>query len=305
MREKALAWFKSVEEKSKNISFPGLDGIPLYDVAVFFIRGLMKGALTTRASAVAFSFYLAIFPAIIFVFTLIPYIPIDNFQENLIALLQDLMPTNAYATFQEILEDIITKPRGGLLSVGFVLALLFSTNGFSSLIDAFNATYHDIETRTWFAQRAISFALVIIIFLLSFSAVILITFGQQLLELMLTKELLHDSFSRIIFWAGKWVVVIALLLFAYSSLFYLGPVRKKGWRFISAGSTLATTISILISVGFSYYINNFGNYNSLYGSIGTVLVILMWLYLNSVALLIGFELNASIRNARTGNQTSV
>ncbi len=309
MRDKLVRQAKEylliIEERSKKLSLPGLDNIPLYDVAVFFFRGLLKGAITTRASAVAFSFYLAIFPAIIFVFTLIPYIPVDNFQENLISLLQDLMPTNAYLTFKDILEDIITQPRGGLLSFGFVLALLFSTNGFSSLIDAFNATYHDVETRSWFAQRLISIYLVIIIFVLSFAAVLLITLGQQALELLLFHDFLQDSFSKFLFWFGKWVVVIALLLFAYSFLYYLGPVRKKGWRFISAGSTLATVFSIIISIGFSFYINNFGNYNTLYGSIGTILVILMWLYLNSVALLIGFELNASIRDARSGNSTSL
>lgn len=287
-----------IVDKAKKITLPGFDGVPLYDVVYFFVRGLMEGSLTTRASGIAFSFYLALFPALIFVFTLIPYIPIDNFQVELMSLLQSVLPNNAYLTFEETLQDIITNQRGSLLSIGFFAAMIFSTNGFNSMIDAFNATKHTIEVRSWFAQRAISFVLVIIIFTLTLTSVSLIVASQWAIDFLVDHGLLKDNFTIILLATGKWIIILALFFFSISFLYYLAPAKKDKFRFISAGSTLATLLTILISVGFSYYINNFGRYNALYGSIGTILVILMWLYLNSITLLIGFELNASIKNAK-------
>ncbi|HEY4797570.1 MAG TPA: YhjD/YihY/BrkB family envelope integrity protein, partial [Bacteroidia bacterium] len=151
-----------IVKNAKRIILPGFEKMPLYDVAGFFWKSITKGSLPMRASAVAFSFFLAIFPSIIFVFTLIPYIPIHHFQDQLLDLLQNFMPKNAYEATRETIEDIVKKQRGGLLSVGFLMALYFSTNGFNALITAFNNTYHDIQTRTGFQQRMISILLVII-----------------------------------------------------------------------------------------------------------------------------------------------
>lgn len=293
-----LTLAERVIAKAKKITFPGFDGVPLYDVVYFFARGLMEGSLTTRASGIAFSFYLALFPALIFVFTLIPYIPIENFQVELMSLLQSVLPNNAYLTFEETLQDIITNQRGSLLSIGFFAALVFSTNGFNSMIDAFNATKHHIESRSWIAQRLISFVLVIIIFTLTLTSVSLIVASQWATNILVEHEILKSNFTIIMLFTGKWIIILALFFFSISFLYYLAPAKKDKFRFISAGSTLATLLTILISLGFSYYINNFGRYNALYGSIGTILVILMWLYLNSITLLIGYELNASIKNAK-------
>ncbi|MEA3444979.1 MAG: YihY/virulence factor BrkB family protein [Bacteroidota bacterium] len=285
-------------EKAKKVTLPGFDGVPLYDVLYFFFRGLMEGSLTTRASAIAFSFYLALFPALIFVFTLIPYIPIENFQVELLSLLESVMPQNAYLTFKETLEDIITHQSGSWLSIGFFAAIIFSTNGFNSMIDAFNATRHTLETRSWLAQRMIAAVLVIIIFTLTLLAVLLIVINRWASDFLVEYEIIQSNFTIYLLITGKWIVTLALFFFSISFLYYLAPAKKHKFRFISAGSTLATLLTILISLGFSFYINNFGRYNALYGSIGTILVILMWLYLNSITLLIGFELNASIKNAR-------
>ncbi|HUW04756.1 MAG TPA: YhjD/YihY/BrkB family envelope integrity protein, partial [Williamwhitmania sp.] len=147
-----LARWKVVTEKAKEFSIPGFGGIPLYDVVVFFFRGIVKGALTTRASAIAFSFFLAIFPSIIFLFTLIPYIPITNFQAQLLELLKGIIPSNAFSAIESTLVEVVTLKSGGLLSFGFIAALFFSTNGVNSLIGAFNATYHAIETRNIYSQ---------------------------------------------------------------------------------------------------------------------------------------------------------
>ena len=163
--EKILSW-KPVAfliRHSKKIIIPGFDGMPLYDVAVFFVKGISKGYITTRASAISFNFFLAIFPSVIFFFTIIPFIPITNFQQSLLDIIRDFIPDEAYATVQTTVEDIVIRPHGGLLSVGFLLSLYFSTNGINSLMIAFNNTYHTIETRSAVKQRIVSIFLVIII----------------------------------------------------------------------------------------------------------------------------------------------
>jgi len=279
---------------SKKIVLPGFQKMPLYDVSIFFFKGMQKGALPMRASAVAFSFFLAIFPSIIFVFTLIPYIPIDNFQEKLLGLLEAFMPHNAYEATKDTIMDIVTNQRGGLLSIGFLSALYFSTNGFNALITAFNNTYHEIETRTPFQQRLVSILLVIIATLLMTIAIGLIIGSEIALNLIFEKE----QASYYLIQIGRWIILFALFYSLISFTYFLGSSRKTRWKFASAGSMFATVLTVVTSVGFAYYVNNFGQYNKLYGSIGTLLVVLLWIYFNSLVMLIGFELNASIHQAK-------
>jgi membrane protein len=280
---------------SKKIILPGFNKLPLHDVAIFFWKGITKGALTMRASAVAFSFFLAIFPSIIFVFTLIPYIPIDNFQEQLLGLLKNLMPHNAYEATRDTIEDIVTNQRGGLLSVGFLSALYFSTNGFNALISAFNLTAHNIDIRKPLHQRLISILLVVISMLMIIIAISLLISSS----IALSKLFKEGEFAYHLIQFGRWIILFALFFCLISFTYFLGPSQKVRWKFVSAGSTLATLLMVITSSGFTFYVNNFGNYNKLYGSIGTLLVILLWLYINSLVLLIGFELNASIHKAKT------
>ena len=279
---------------SKKIILPGFQKMPLHDVAIFFFRGMQKGALPMRASAVSFSFFLAMFPSIIFVFTLIPYIPIENFQEKLLGLLEAFMPHNAYEATKDTIMDIVTNQRGGLLSIGFLSALYFSTNGFNALITAFNTTYHEIEIRTPFQQRLVSILLVIISTLLLTIAIGLIIFSEIALNRIFEKG--HISYYLIL--GGRFVILFGLFYSLISFTYFLGTSRKSRWRFTSAGSMIATILTILTSVGFAYYVNNFGQYNKLYGSIGTLLVVLLWIYFNSLVILLGFELNASIHHAK-------
>lgn len=280
---------------SKRIFLPGFEGMPLYDVAGFFWHGITKGALSMRASAVSFSFFLALFPMVIFMFTLIPYIPIDNFQDELLMLLKSIMPTNAYDAIEDTILDIVTNQRGGLLSVGFISALYFSTNGFDALITAFNSSYHAIETRTGFQIRLVSILLVLIFTMLITTAIILLI-GS---ELLLDKAIRAEDFVYYMIMVGRWIILFCLCYFLVSFIYFLGPSRKSKWKFTSAGSMLATILIILTSWGFTYYVNNFGNYNKIYGSIGTLIVVLLWIYFNSMVLIVGFELNVSIYQAKT------
>jgi membrane protein len=264
---------------------------------VFFWRSIIDGSLTTRASAISFSFFMALFPAIIFLFTLIPYIPIENFQSELFLLIKDMVPTNAFLAIEETLQEILTKPRGDLLSLGFFMALVFSTNGLASMMGAFDASLHTFERRTWVGQYLIALLLLVILSFLLTIAIALITSGQYFINYLAHEGYLKDQFSIYMLTIGKWLVILFLFFMANSFLYYLAPAKKTTWRFISAGSTLATVLCVLTFFGFSYYINHFGQYNKLYGSIGTLLVIMVLMYLISFILLVGFELNASIHEA--------
>ncbi|MEE9463611.1 MAG: YihY/virulence factor BrkB family protein [Bacteroidales bacterium] len=283
--------------QAKQISLPGIESIPIYDVVVFFIRGIQRGALTTRASSIAFHFALASLPLIIYLFTLIPHIPINNFQEGFMSMVESMLPSNVFQLLESTLRDMFIKRRA-LQLLGILIALYFATNAINVLIVAFNNTYHAIETRSWMERRTIAAFLVIIMFVLMVTAISLIIFSRSAINLLEDKEIIQKGLTLYIFRIGKWIVIIALIYSALSFLYWLGPSRKMKWKFYSAGSSLASVLVILTSLIFSFIINNFGQFNKFYGSIGTLMVILLWLYLNSIALLIGFELNASIKGAK-------
>lgn len=286
---------------SKRLILPGFDGMSINYVSRFFIRGIQKGSITSRASSLSFNFFLALFPAIIFFFTLIPYVPIPHFQDQLLELIKNVLPTNAYETTRSTIEDIIKHQRGGLLSFGFIAALYFATNGVHAMIDAFNKTFHTIETRSFIKQRLISLILTVLLSFLVVTAIILMITNEYFIKWVVQHGFLKNKTQILVVLSAKWLIITALLFFTISFIYYFGPSRKKKWRFISAGSTLATILSILTSVAFSYFVNNFGQYNKLYGSVGTLIVVLLWIYFNSLILLIGFELNASIYKAKDEN----
>ena len=272
--------------------------MPVYDVADFFFTGIQRGAIKTRAQSLAFSFFLALFPAIIFLFSLIPYIPVDNFQNQLLDLIKNLLPVNAYEATRVTIEDIIKHQRSGLLSIGFLFALYFTSNGFMALMKGFNSSYHISEKRSPSKRRMASVVLTFILSTLLILAIVLIIFGEFATKYLVDKQILRTKTQIWLLLIGKWTIVLALFLMAISFLYYYAPSSKKRWRFVSAGSTLATALTILTSILFAYYVNNFGQYNKLYGSIGTLVIIMLWIYFNSLILILGFELNASIDTAK-------
>ena len=275
----------------------GFDGLSLYEVSMFFYKGLLEGAITTRASSLAFNFFLAFFPSIIVIFTLIPFVPIEGFQEQLFVLMMDILPPLTFDATKSILDDIVNNEQGGLLSLTFVLALYFSTNGVNAMITGFNATYHLSDKRTWWQLRLLSFALTLVLAIILILTIIFQLFSQGFMSNLVSEGYLQQYSVDIILYA-KWLILVFVLFVSYSILFYYGPADKKGWKFWSAGSITATVLSVISSLGFSYYVTNFAQYNQLYGSIGTLLVILLWMYFNSIILLLGFELNASIVSAK-------
>ncbi len=280
----------------------GKTKIGLYDCIVIFIKKLSNDEIITRANAVAFSFTTAIFPAIIFLFTLVPFI--QNFfpeitNDVIIGFLEDILPTNLYQEAKVTIQDIIVRKRGGLLSFGFVLALILSTNGMVNLMKAFNACYKTKETRGNLRMRVTATGL---IFLLSISVIVAVTLlvvGQQFLNNTEIRDTVADIISIDLIFVFRFLILFAVFQIAISFIYYFAPTVHTRWHFFSVGSVFASLSCILASFGLSFYVNNFGAYNTLYGSIGVLLVLMLWLFILSLILLVGFEMNAAIDTVKT------
>lgn len=274
---------------------PGFSPLPLYTVATFFFKEIGKDSLVNKASSLAYNFMLAIFPAIIFLFTLIPFIPKSiGFQEQLMKLIILVLPADAYGAFSTTLDEIVNKQNSGLLSFGFILSLFFATNGVHSLMMAFNKSSLIIETRSWLKQRLMAVALTLVIAFSVIICIVAMTIGEIALNYIDTELNIKDALTTFAIQLTRWALLGILYFVTISILYRYGPAHAKKWKFFSAGSWLATILAFLTIWGFSFYINNFSSYNKVYGSIGTLIVIMIWLYLNSLILLVGFELNASV-----------
>jgi membrane protein len=290
-----LPFVARIVERSKHTSLIGFEGLPIYTVLDFFFKEIQKEHLNTKSTSLAFSFFLAIFPATIFLFTLIPYIPIQNFQDQLLNILAQVLPATAFEAVQTTLTDIIKNQNGGLLTFGFIAALFFSSNGIMALMRNFNKASLQLDRRPAWRKRQTAILLTFVISIMLIVGVSLIVAGNYIISILEQYELFKGAFIRYSLVVLNWVIILLLFFSIISTLYYFAPAASKKFKFISAGSTLATVLSILSSSGFAFYVNNFDSYNKIYGSIGTLIVIMIWLYLNSMILLIGFELNASIK----------
>jgi membrane protein len=281
----------------RHLKFPGTKGLTIYEVFSLFLKGLSKGSLNIRATSIAFHFLLALGPAVIFLLGLIPYLPIRNFQHGIMEILVDIIPQNSYIALESIVDEIFEKHHG-LQIFGFLVTLFFVQKGLNGIIEAFNGTYHSIVTRPWMERRLVSLGLFIILFILVTSATLLLFFSNLGIKYLYAEGIIKAYATYSLLLLGKWVIVLALTFLAISFLYYLAPARKTKWRFFSPGSIFATLLSILTSILFSYFVNHFAPFNRFYGSIGTLIAIMLWMNFNAIALLAGFELNASIKNAR-------
>lgn len=290
---------------STKIILPGFEKVPLYDVAVFFWRGLQKGSIQTRSRALAFTFFLALFPGLLFLFTLIPYLPIEGFQDQMLLLIEALLPPVTYEVVSDTLTDVVKRQRSGLLSIGFIAALIFTTDGVNTMIQGFNKSYHVSESKSHLKQLLSSLYLTFVLTFLIILAIVLLIISGLALDYLQKQGILNNRAPIILLQVGKWIILILLSFTGISSIYYFGRAKLSGYKFITAGSTLATILVILTSLAFDFFISNFGQYNKLYGSIGTLLIILLWIYFNALQLIIGFELNASIESARLSHKKSV
>ena len=300
--------------KSKVIKLPGFQGIPLFDVINFFAQQVKKVGMKERASAIAFNFVMAIPPAIIFFFTLIPYLPIaKQFSASLDRLIIDIIPGQQKGSpLLNFLEDFIKKPRTGLLSIGFILSLYFSSNAVLGIMRSFDKNYEGFRKRKMIEKRGVALKLTLILFVLVFISVLFLA-SPQIFNLISRHDKNHTL--RMIINNVRWVVIVLLFFYSISYIYRHAPAIHKKWKFINTGSIVATFLMILFTFGFSYWVNHFARYNQLYGSISTILIVMLLIYFNSLVLLIGFELNVSIhslkriadernKNPADGNQNS-
>jgi len=280
------------------LNYPGEENISLLDIGKFFFIGLQKGDIQARARSIAFDFFLAIFPSIIFFFTLIPYIPVEGFQDRILLLLQEVLPHYSYEAAESTIIDILNQEHSGLLSFGFLFALWVSTNGINSMIESFNASYHGIQVRSVLKQRLVSIFLTLMLAIIMIFSIALIVFAEIASNYLANTNLVNSGFNLFLLHAGTWMILLAMALTMISFLYFFGPSKKNKRPFISVGSVAATILVLATTFAFNYFIAKFGQYNKLYGSIGALIVILLWINFNSLMLIIGFELNASIENAQ-------
>ncbi|MEY2829245.1 MAG: hypothetical protein RIQ33_1103 [Bacteroidota bacterium] len=283
-------------QKIRTFTIPGFDGVPLITVLRFFFREIIQENIVTRGSSIAFFFILSVFPGLIFLFTLIPYIPVDHFQTNLLLTIKDLIHNEgAYQMIRTTINEVVAIPHSSLLSMGFILSIYSAMSGVKAMISSFNKSYeHTFKKRNIFQTNFVALKLTLMLSVLLIAALTLIIAQKALFNWLFSALDIKSFSAKNIVAVLHYLIIIALLFFALSSLYYYGPAVKKKFKFISAGSTLATVLFILTSVGFSWFVNHFGQYNKLYGSIGSVIVIMLWMYFNSIVIIIGFELNASI-----------
>lgn len=289
-----------VRSRLSFIVLPGFDGMPLYDVLVFFFRGLFRGVITYRAAAIAFNFFLALIPFILFLFTLIPFVIDVDFQANLFALMSEIVPNEIYKLAESTIVEVISRPSGSLLSVVFLTTLYFATNGVDAVMEGFNQSYFEIEIWPWWKQKIRAFFLMIALALLMIISMIFLAFGKQTISFLVNQEFITGTLSVFALTALQWIVIIGNLLLSISLLYYFGQSKEKEtrYRFISAGSLLATSLFVVGGLSLKLYFENFSRYNLIYGSIGSLIILLVWLYYNSIIILIGFELNNSIRESK-------
>jgi membrane protein len=288
-----------VIHKSKSLVLPGFDRAPLYDVIVFFLKETARESLTERAAAISFNFLLAIPPFFIFLFTLVPFIPLQNVEPTLYDLAESLTPNySSYIIVRDMIHDFLYTQRNTLLSFAFILSFYYSSNGVMGMLRSFDKLLPGFKQRTWWQTRLTALMLTIFLVLLLLVTVALIIMQGAILKMILQKLNIADAVSQFSIGLVRWALIVLLFFSIISVIYRWGPATKKKWKFISAGSTFASISMVVVTLGFSFWVTNFAQYNQIYGSIGTILVLMLVVYFNSFILLIGFELNTSISTLR-------
>jgi len=272
-------------------------GFSFYDILRMYIIGIVKGTLSSRSGSISFSFFMALFPFILFILNLIPFIDlipffsIQNFDQTLFTYIEFFIPSETQVFFNSIFEDIQNKPRGGLLSSIFILSIIFTANGVSAIFSGFEDSYHIELSRNFFKQYLYSIAVSILLAFLFLLAVVIFFY----FEFYILKNLNSLIESEI-----NWIRIGQIIFFGFIThttvciLYYFGTIEVRKLSFLSPGALMTTLLFFTTTYFFGIYIDNFSNYNQLYGSIGALLIFLLYIWINSNILLLGFELNATI-----------
>lgn len=287
-----------LESVLRLVVVPGFGGVPLYDVLVYFIRGFTQVNLIDRAAAVAFNVFVALFPMILFLFTLIPYFPLQNVTASVLEALQEFLPPGTYDSVSSTINEIMSIEHGGLMSLGLLLAFYFSTSAVSSFFRGFNMGDKEFGQVSFIKEQLYSIIVMLMFVALLLLSIVLITVGQKLLPVFFTKIHFYNGFVVFLINLIRWLVVIFALIVAVSLLYYFGNPRSKRFKLFTPGSLLFTGLFIVGTMLFNFYISNISTYNLLYGSIGGLIIFVIWIYFNCILILIGYELNKSIAKAQ-------
>lgn len=284
---------------TKKIKIDSLQGLSLYDILEMYVLGIVKGAFSNRASAIAFSFFMALFPFALFILNLIPYIPIENFQDDFLYFISENVPPNTFEAIQEIVYDILNNSYKGLLSSGFILSIFLMTNGINAILGGFELSEHITITRNFFKQYFIALAISIAFSFILIITVVAIIFFEVLIQKIKTQGLISNDVFLIEL--GRYAFVFLMILITTSILYKYGTKETSKISFISYGAVFTTILFGLSSYIFGIYVEKFARYNELYGSIGTLLVLMFYIWINCMVLLLGFELNATISKLKRKN----
>lgn len=300
--KRLLVWLRSsivvnaIRNFSQNLVLPGFDGMSLYEVSKFTLEAFFRSDIMTKSAAISFRLFISLFPALILLVSLIPYIPIDNFQQTLLNSIYSILPNSAESFLSTTIEDLVTKKHTAFLSIGFILTIYYASNIINSILSTFSSSYQIQAKRNFLKQRIISFGLMLLITVLMLVGFALILFGESYLT-YLTEDVMYISQAMVVLiQIIKWVSVVFLFNAAISALYNVAFIERKKWKIISSGASVATIGIILVSLGFSFFIDNFSSFNKLYGSIGSLIVFLLWINVSSTILIIGFELYAKTNN---------
>ena len=287
--------------RSKQLILPGFQGLPLYDVVLFLMRQIKKEGLNIRAAAISFNLLMAIPPFLIFLFTLVPYLPgQQDFVRELLRLIRDLTPNReTYIWVKDFIVDF-TKPRSGLLSIGFITAGFFASNAMLGIMNSFNRSLHVMyrQKRNFLQSRGTALKLTFFIATIFMASILLLISQGSILRNVLRWMNIENDTIRWWISSLRWIVILALIYYAIGLIYRYAPAIQRKWNINSPGTILATFLIVLLTILFSYWVNNFGTYNKVYGSIGTVIILMSSFFFNSLILLIGFELNVSINHLK-------
>jgi len=279
---------------AKAIYLPGFKGFSLFEVWPSFLQQLRRTSLVERAAAISFNIFMAIPPTLIFAFTLIPYLPISGrFIQELFALIRDVVPGEKdNAVIITFLNDFLTQPRNELLSFGLLLALIFSSNAMMGVMRSFDKNYPGFRKRKGLKKRQVALLLTITVYTLVFATLLLLIAHAAVLKWLGVES----AFWRSIIHNARWLIILFLIFFIVSFMYRHGAATERKWPFFTPGSVFATTLMIIATVLVSFWVNNFSDYNKLYGSISAIFILMLLIFANSLALLIGFELNVTLTN---------
>ncbi|MCL9805615.1 YihY/virulence factor BrkB family protein [Flavobacterium amniphilum] len=284
-----------------NIKLPWLEGVSLFGLIEFYIGGVLQGGISYRAAAIAFSFFMALFPFALFILNLIPYIPIEGFQEDFLLFVQDSVPPTTFAAIEQIINDILHNSHSGLLSSGVILSVFLMTNGVNAVMSGFETSLHVTVKRPYFRQYFVA----LLISLLLTTILIVTVAAIIVLEIFIQKTIIQDVLTDTVsdkislLELGRYLFVIIMILLVVGILFKFGIKQSKKKRLITIGTVFTTVLIVLSSYFFGIWVVRFSKYNELYGSIGTLLVVMFYLWINCMVLLLGFELDASINKLKS------